>query len=171
MQAVIHFSRIGKGESIYREGLVHDDGVRLDTSTILPPQAANVWRKSAWQAHGILSAAETIHSVRKHHFYQEWFDIIELLDDSGAILGYYCDIATPLKKVNDEYFVQDLLLDLWIFPDGRYVELDWDEFNDAVQQGLLPIEYQQKAEATLRKLVAETKQGKFPKHYLNGSEA
>jgi predicted RNA-binding protein associated with RNAse of E/G family len=168
MNAVIHFARIGKKEEIYSEGLVCDDGTRLDTCTILPPEAAHVWSKSVRQGLGILSSGETVHTARKHHFYAEWFDIIELLDASGTILGFYCDITTPLRKVDDEYFVQDLLLDLWVFPDGRFQELDWDEFNAAVQQGLLPLDYQQNAVNTLNLLVEETRKGNFPRSYLDG---
>ncbi|MBE0696445.1 MAG: DUF402 domain-containing protein [Anaerolineaceae bacterium] len=170
MKAIIHFARIGKKEVIYTEGLVRDNGTRLDTCTVLPVEAAGVWSKSAWKGLGILSNGETVHTVRKHHFYNEWFDIIELFDASGAILGYYCDITTPLRKVKNEYYVQDLLLDLWIFPDGSFTELDWDEFNEAVQQGMLSLEYQEYAVKTMRLLVEEIRKGIFPQRYLDAFE-
>jgi predicted RNA-binding protein associated with RNAse of E/G family len=46
------------------------------------------------------------------------------------------------------------------------VELDWDEFEEAVQAGLLAPELQQTAVETLRRMVAETQQGIFPGSYL-----
>jgi hypothetical protein len=170
MKAVIHFNRIGKNEAIYIEGLVRDDGVRLDTHTILPPEAVAVWTKTAWQERGILAGGEMVTQVRKHHFYQEWFDIIELLDASGALLGYYCDVLTPLRKVDGEYYLQDLLLDLWISPDGTCIELDWDEFEEAVRQNLVSEEYQAKSVETLRWMVEETRKGQFPFPFIQGKE-
>jgi predicted RNA-binding protein associated with RNAse of E/G family len=166
MKAVIHFSRIGKGESLYVEELIRDDGVRLDTRSVLPPEARDVWRKSAWQKLGILADGPVVREVRKHHFYHEWFDIIELLDDQGGLLGYYCDVITPLRKVDGEYYLLDLLLDLWIFPDHRTIELDWDEFQEAARLQRITPEQQQKAVETLAWMVTEAQHGIFPERYL-----
>ncbi len=166
MKAVIHFARIGKPDTIYTEGLVCDNGQRLDTCTVLPPEAARVWTRSGWQAYGILSDGQVVHTIRKHHFYHEWFSIVELIDSSGTLLGYYCDVLTPLRKVDGEYYLQDLLLDLWVFPDGSCVELDWDELRDAVRLGMITPSLHQKAEETLSRMVAETQAGVFPVRYL-----
>jgi hypothetical protein len=166
MKAVIHFARIGKPESIYTETLVQDDGIRLDTVSSIPPELASSWSKRAWQAHGILAEGQIVATVRKHHYYNEWFDIIELLDAAGAHLGFYCDVITPLQKQDGHYYLQDLLLDLWIWPSGQYKELDWDEFHEAAQAGLLSPELQNKAIATLGCMVAELEQGVFPYRYL-----
>ena len=111
MNAAIHFTRIGKGEALYVEELLRDDGVRLDTRSVLPPEAVHVWSKSIWQKQGIMANGERVVEVRKHHFYHQWFDVIELLDEQGSLLGYYCDVITPLVKVDGEYYLRDLLLD------------------------------------------------------------
>ena len=170
MKATIHFSRIGKPDAIYTEGLVRDNGLRLDTCTVLPPEAAAVWSRSAWQAYGILSSGQVVHTIRKHHFYHEWFGIVELIDSSDILLGYYCDVLMPLRKVDGEYYLQDLLLDLWVFPDGSYVEMDWDELEEASRLGQISCELRQKAEETLQRIVAETRAGIFPTQYLAESE-
>lgn len=170
MKAIIHFSRIGKPDAIYTEGLVRDDGQRLDTCTVLPPGAATVWTRSAWQAYGILSNGQVVHTIRKHHFYHEWFSIVELIDSSDKLLGYYCDVLMPLRKVDGEYYLQDLLLDLWVFPDGSYVEMDWEELEEASRLGRIGCELRQKAEETLRRIVAETRAGIFPAQYLAKTE-
>lgn len=164
--ALIHFNRIGRGVTIYQEGLLEDNGTRLDTRTDLPPNSSKVWSKSLWHQMGILNHGEVVATVCKHHFYLEWFDIIELLNTSGELLGYYCDICTPLVKENNQYYIQDLFLDLWVFPDGSYRELDWDEFEEAVTDGIISDVYQQKAIETLNRLVLETQKGFFPGNYL-----
>jgi predicted RNA-binding protein associated with RNAse of E/G family len=78
------------------------------------------------------------------------------------LLGYYSDIATPLRKVDGEYFLTDLMLDLWVFPDKTFREVDWDEFEDAVQNGLIAADLQEKALSTMNRLRAETGRGVFP---------
>jgi predicted RNA-binding protein associated with RNAse of E/G family len=166
MQARIHFARINRQEALYIEDLLLDDGSQIITHSHIPPQFHKVWAKDAWVQKGIMAGGEVVSEVRKHHFYQEWFDIIELFDAGGRLIGYYCDVITPLRKVDGEYYLQDLLLDLWIFPDGRTVELDWDEFEEAVHAGQISAEWQQKAVETLQRMVAETRQGIFPGRYL-----
>lgn len=170
MKAVIHFARIGKGEALYVEELLRDDGIRLDTRSVLPPEAVHVWSKSVWQKQGIMANGERVVEVRKHHFYNEWFDVIELFDTQGSLLGYYCDVITPLVKVDGEYYLRDLLLDLWVFPDGRTVELDWDEFESARSAGLISPEEAEQAQVTLRRMVEEVSEGMFPTKYLGLEE-
>lgn len=69
---------------------------------------------------------------------------------------------TPLQRKGDEYFLTDLILDLWIFPD----DLDRDEFEKAVSSGLFPSSFEGDTRATLSGLKAEIEQGVFPKRYL-----
>ena len=52
------------------------------------------------------------------------------------------------------------------FPDGRTVELDWDEFEQAARASLISADEQQAAVAALRKMVEETKAGIFPSRYI-----
>lgn len=168
MHAHIHFSRIGKGETLYIEKFVSDDGVQLVTRNVVPPAFRKVWAKDAWAQQGIMANGEVVCAVRKHHFYHEWFDIIELFDAAGGLIGYYCDVITPLRRVAGEYYLLDLLLDLWVFPDGRTIELDWDEFHAAAQAGLVSVEQQEQAVQTLRRMVAEVRLGIFPWRYIEG---
>lgn len=166
MKINIHFARIGKPEKVYVEDLVSDDGVRLTTYSVLPPDGRREWSKGDWKQYGIMTNGEVIHAVRKHHFYHEWFDVVELFGAAGELTGYYCDVVTPLRRVDGEYYLLDLLLDLWIFPDGRCVEMDWDEFEAAAQAGLISAEQQARAVETLRRMVSETQQGIFPTRWI-----
>lgn len=170
MKINIHYARYGKKETIYVEDISHDDGVHLIACSILTPDNTGEWSKQVWRDVGIMAEGQRVHKVVKHAFYGQWFGVIELFDADNHLLGYYCDVVTPLRKEDGEYFLQDILLDLWIFPDGRCVELDWDEFEAAVQQGLLPEEHRQKAVETMHWMVNQTQLGLFPGSFLTSRE-
>lgn len=110
--------------------------------------------------------SQLIYSIGKCYFYDEWFDVLEPCDEVGNLLGYYSDIVTPLQKIGDKYFITDLMLDLWIAPDGTVRELDWDEFEAASASGLIPATLQEKAVNAMQKLRAEVAQGIFPFAYI-----
>lgn len=166
MKAVIHYARFDREMEHYIEDLVRDDGIRIDTQSILPGDIAKTWSENKWQKAGMLKPGQIIHTVKKHHFYREWFAIMELRDAQDSLLGYYCDVVTPLVKRDDGYYLQDMVLDLWVFPDGSFMELDRDELSALVQDGKVNAEDQHKAEEILRRMVAEAREGIFPAHYL-----
>src|SRR5690606_6462237 len=105
---------------------------------------------------------QSVSAIRSHYFYHEYFDIIEWLGPDGAVAGYYSDIATPLRRVNGEYFVTDLFLDLWLVPGRPAVELDEDEFEAAIAAGLLTSEWQTQARRAFARLVDEARSGVYP---------
>ena len=164
-QVTIHLSRIGKPERSYQEGLVDDDGIRLKTFSLVP-ESVGLHLSEKFYKQGWLLPGQLIHSVCKHHFYSEFFNIVEYQDRADKVLGYYCDIVTPLQRKGDEYFLTDLILDLWIFPDDWVIELDRDEFEKAVSSGLFPSSFEGDTRATLSRLRSEIEQGIFPKRYL-----
>ena len=60
----------------------------------------------------------------------------------------------------------DLYLDIWLFPDGRLLELDWDEFEEAIEhQVITPVQADLAREA-MKRLVDEVKEGIYPNRYL-----
>jgi predicted RNA-binding protein associated with RNAse of E/G family len=164
-QITIHLSRIGKPERAYQEGLVKDDGIRLKTFSLVP-RSVGLHLSEEFCQQGLLLPGQCIHSVSKYHFYNEFFSIIVYQDREGRVLGYYCDLITPLQRKGDEYFLIDLILDLWIFPDYRTIELDREEFEEAIAHGMFPSSFESETLATLRRLKSEIEQGIFPRHYL-----
>ena len=96
----------------------------------------------------------------------EYFSIMALFNESGQLLGFYCDICTPLEKAGGEYSLIDLCLDLIVTPDGQARELDWDEFDDAIVSGWIPLELIDVATGTLHRLEEELSRGVFPQEYL-----
>ena len=166
MKVTINYSRMGNKTSLYTEGFVEDNGTRLKTFSVIPLEVS-LPISEKWRREGLLSQSETIHSVTKYYFYNEHFDVLVFHDGEGNLLGYYCDIVTPLEKIGNEYFVTDLLLDLWVAPDLTTRELDWDEFEEAARSDLIPADLQEKARGTLENLRVEIAEGTFPSSYID----
>ncbi len=164
-QITIHLSRLGKPERSYTEGLVDDDGIRLKTFSIVP-EAVSLRMSERFQGQGRISQHHRIYSVCKYHFYGEFFSIVEYRDETNKVLGYYCDIVTPLQRNGGEYLLTDLILDLWITPDHRYLELDRDEFTSAIAEGLISAELQTQASLTMERIKSEIAKRIFPGGYL-----
>jgi len=59
-----------------------------------------------------------------------WYNIFEIHDrNDNHLKGWYCNISTPAQIDAEIVVYQDLALDLLIFPDGRQLVLDEEEFN------------------------------------------
>jgi len=59
-----------------------------------------------------------------------WYNIYEIYArEDGHLRGWYCNIGKPAEVDEGTLSYVDLALDLLVFPDGRQVVLDEDEFN------------------------------------------
>jgi uncharacterized protein len=63
------------------------------------------------------------------YFYSDrWYNIFAIENAQTDFKGWYCNVAQP-ALITEEYIDQiDLLLDVWIAPDGAFQVLDEDEF-------------------------------------------
>lgn len=60
---------------------------------------------------------------------ERWYNIFEIHDcDDDRLKGWYCNIGRTLEFKDDLVSYIDLALDLLVYPDGRQLELDFDEF-------------------------------------------
>jgi len=60
---------------------------------------------------------------------ERWFNIYAVHDrDSNALKAWYCNITRPVIYQDGQIAYDDLALDLLVFPDGRQLVLDQDEF-------------------------------------------
>ena len=60
---------------------------------------------------------------------EHWYNIDEIHDrDTGQLKCWYCNVARPAEIRDGSILYDDLALDLLIFPDGRQLVLDEDEF-------------------------------------------
>jgi predicted RNA-binding protein associated with RNAse of E/G family len=165
MQAIIHYTRPGKGLTVYTEGFVFDDGQRVRTYTELSEEA-QAGLTEALQKQHLMSGGRRVGAIRKHYFYAEPFNVLEFFDTDGQLIAYYSDITTLLTKADGVYALTDLWLDMWLTPDGVFSELDWDEFEEAIAAGLATPAWQTLARATMARLKAEAASGVYPQKYV-----
>ncbi len=65
------------------------------------------------------------------YYTQHWYNVYEIHSgQNGPVKGWYCNISLPAEfdLVTGVVTYIDLALDLWVYPDGRQVVLDEDEF-------------------------------------------
>lgn len=91
-----------------------------------------------------------------------WYDLGKIYALSGELQGYYCDIIRPAKRTLEGLEIEDLILDLWVFPDGHWKVLDEEEFEEALRRGWLEEELAARARDELQKLLEDVISGRFP---------
>ncbi len=94
------------------------------------------------------------------------YDVGRFYRPDGEWTGYYVDVVEPVKwKASDPNTIEpiiDLFLDLWIAPDGKFIILDEDEFEEAISLGHLSGGQADHARRVLQDLVEATQRGEFP---------
>lgn len=66
---------------------------------------------------------------RETYYSDRWYNIYEILsvvDNSRK--AWYCNVSYPAEITDERVTFRDLALDLLVYPDGRQVILDEDEF-------------------------------------------
>jgi predicted RNA-binding protein associated with RNAse of E/G family len=63
------------------------------------------------------------------YYFGRWYNIFQIYSTAGELKGWYCNIGMPPELVDEEelHYV-DLALDVFVYPDGRHLVLDEDEF-------------------------------------------
>jgi predicted RNA-binding protein associated with RNAse of E/G family len=63
------------------------------------------------------------------YYFDRWYNIFEVHDrQAGRIKVFYCNVGFPAQYTDHTVSYRDLALDLLVFPNGRQVVLDQDEF-------------------------------------------
>jgi len=63
------------------------------------------------------------------YYTDRWYNIFEIHDrDDDHLKGWYCNVSRPAEISDSRVSYVDLALDLLVFPDGRHLVLDEDEF-------------------------------------------
>lgn len=84
------------------------------------------------------------------YYRDEWFSIWEVQSHrNGRTKGWYCNVCQPIELEGDELRFVDMELDVFVYPDGRFVILDEDELLSAN----LPQAEQDAARAGLAKVM------------------
>ena len=99
-------------------------------------------------------------------FKDQPYDIGRVYRPDGTWMGYYADVLEPVRwKGADPTTLEpiiDLFLDLWIGPDGKFLVLDEDEFEEAVGRQILTRQQIDHARGVLHELIEKTEAGDFP---------
>ena len=63
------------------------------------------------------------------YFTDRWYNVFEIHDRAdGRLKAWYCNVGRPAVIQDGEVSYEDLALDLLVYPDGRQLVLDEDEF-------------------------------------------
>ncbi len=64
----------------------------------------------------------------EYYYTDRWYNIFDIARSDGTRKGWYCNVAEP-AHIHDDVIEQiDLLLDVWVNPQGEALILDEDEF-------------------------------------------
>jgi predicted RNA-binding protein associated with RNAse of E/G family len=63
-------------------------------------------------------------------FFDRWYNIFRISSKEGDLKGFYINITKPPVVGENTIDWEDLAIDLWVRPDGSYIILDVDEFED-----------------------------------------
>lgn len=67
---------------------------------------------------------------REWFYADQWFNIFRVQDgDTLALKGWYCNITRPPLIATASVTADDLVLDLFVYPDGRTLLLDAEDFD------------------------------------------
>lgn len=95
-----------------------------------------------------------------------WYDIGKIYNLKNEWTGYYCDIILPVERTSDKFEIVDLFLDLWVSPDGTYEIQDEDEFETALENGIIDPKLAERARNALNSLIDEVEMGGFPPEFV-----
>jgi uncharacterized protein len=95
------------------------------------------------------------------YYFDHWYNVFQVYSESGELKGWYCNITKPAQVQDDELTFVDLALDLWVWPDLRYLVLDEDELEDLVANGCTT-EDLAAARAALTELIRRTESNTLP---------
>jgi uncharacterized protein len=63
------------------------------------------------------------------YYADRWYNVFEIYARAdGSLRGWYCNVGLPATWDQSQLSYVDLALDLLVFPDGRQVVMDEDEF-------------------------------------------
>ncbi len=114
----------------------------------LDPQRRETWRYSGkvlrWSEDSVLLEAifnrpdKPFHGIVmregdrfiEKYYLTRWYNIFEIHDrDDGRIKAWYCNVSEPAQLEGNRISYVDLALDLLVYPDGRQLVLDEEEFD------------------------------------------
>lgn len=101
----------------------------------------------------------------ERYYSNRWYNLFEIHDrEDDALKGWYCNVTTPAEFSNGKIAYIDLALDVLVYPDGKYLILDEDEFRALA----LPLQQQTKAWEALDTLLKLAESGRLAEAVHDG---
>lgn len=98
-------------------------------------------------------------------YFKDGFKISKFFGPDGEFLYYYCDIIDYTYDENeDTYIFIDLLVDVKFYPGNKIEFLDFDELQEAYNNGMISDDYLIKAISTVTKVAQIIKNGEIEKY-------
>ena len=167
----IEYIRPGKEVTFYEEDFFAQDETCIRTFKTLPDDISARLSESLVKQQ-LIQPSQCVGTISKVYFFTEPFNLLEFRDVNGALLGHYSDIGEPAIRISpNEIQMTDLYLDIWLYPNGELLELDWDEFEEAIQKQVITWAQSELARTTMQRLITETKNGIYPSKYANHFKA
>ena len=95
------------------------------------------------------------------YYRARWFNVFQVYARDGRLKGWYCNLSTPIQEEAGELRYADLALDLFVRPDGTWVEDDREEYEQLKRHAYRP-EDVAAAEAGLAELLGWVRAGHMP---------
>ena len=94
----------------------------------------------------------------ERYYKDRWYNLFEIHgQDDDALKGWYCNVTAPAEFNDGKITYIDMALDLLVYPNGKHLILDEDEFEDLA----LPQEQQRQAREALDTLVELAESGRL----------
>lgn len=95
------------------------------------------------------------------YFFGRYYNVFHIADREGRAKGWYCNLSRPPELHEDGISFVDLLLDVFVHPDGRFAVLDEEEFAQARRRSGAREEVQRAHEA-LAEILDLARRGELP---------
>ena len=103
----------------------------------------------------------------EHYYTEHWFNIFEIRSVAGQLKGWYCNVGAPALVADGQLTFLDFALDVFAYPDRRFVVLDEDEFEQLARTTYRPIEVEAATRA-LAELTDLAASGRLPGRPFGG---
>ena len=142
---------------LYRRRFIPDEKIFLKDDIIVSLDEERLVTK--WN---VLTKRHDFTHGTSCYFLKQGWKISRFLDDEDKLVYWYCDIIEPeFDPEDNSYILNDLLIDVIIYPDGKVEVVDIDEAALALKEKIISDELVIKALERLDSLLRVIYSGNF----------
>jgi protein associated with RNAse G/E len=102
-------------------------------------------------------------TVSHEYFWLDrWYNVFRFYEPGGTARNYYCNIAVPAIFESSVLEYVDLEIDVVVWPDGRVLVLDREDFEEAAGKFKFEPEFKSDVYSTLERLLTSINLREFP---------